>query len=68
VPKVKGDLTSVSKAEEKHELIIGHLMVIASKVAEKEGCGKDGYRVIINEGKHGCLSIKHFFLHVIGGK
>jgi histidine triad (HIT) family protein len=68
VLKVKRGLTSVSKAEERHEAVIGHLMITASKLAEKEGCAKDGYRVVINEGLHGGLSMEHFFLHVIGGK
>lgn len=68
VLKVKRGLTTVSKAEERHEAVIGHLMIMASKLAEKEGCAKDGYRVVINEGLHGGLSIDHFFLHVIGGK
>ena len=68
VLKVKRGLTTVSKAEEKHEAVIGHMIIVASKLAEKEGCAKDGYRVVINEGLHGGLSVPHFFLHVIGGK
>jgi histidine triad (HIT) family protein len=28
----------------------------------------DGYRVVINNGKHGCQSVFHIHLHVLGGR
>ena len=29
-------------------------MVTAAKVANQEGLDKTGYRIVINDGKHGC--------------
>ena len=47
--------------------ILGHLMYVATKVAQQELLTK-GYRVVINNGEHGCQSVYHLHLHVLGGK
>lgn len=36
---------------------MGHLMWVTAQIAEKEGLNKDGYRVVINNGKQGGKSI-----------
>ena len=52
IPKNREGLTGIDKAEERHEKKLGHLFVVAAKVAAQEGLG-DGYRLVINNGKHG---------------
>lgn len=52
IPKNRDGLSGLSKAEERHESLLGHLMVVAAKVAKQEGLD-DGYRIVINDGKHG---------------
>ena len=42
-------------------------MLVAAKVAKQQGL-EDGYRVVINNGRHGCQSVYHIHLHVIGGR
>jgi len=42
-------------------------MIVASKVAKEQGL-EEGFRIVINNGKHGCQSVYHIHLHVIGGK
>lgn len=49
------------------EALLGKLLVMAAKAANKLGL-KDGYRVVINNGKHGCQSIYHLHVHVLGGR
>ncbi len=68
IPKNRDGLTGISKAEDRHASLLGHLMVIAAKVAKQENMHEDGYRVVINDGKHGCQSVYHLHLHVLGGK
>eukprot|EP00806_Schmidingerella_arcuata_P007216 Macronucleus_7594.p1 GENE.Macronucleus_7594~~Macronucleus_7594.p1 ORF type:complete len:133 (+),score=44.19 Macronucleus_7594:1-399(+) len=68
IPKDRDGLTGISKAEARHEALIGHLMVVAAKVAAQEGLANDGYRTIINEGRQGCQSVYHLHIHVIGGQ
>uniref|UniRef100_A0A8C5RAB7 Histidine triad nucleotide binding protein 2 n=1 Tax=Leptobrachium leishanense TaxID=445787 RepID=A0A8C5RAB7_9ANUR len=47
--------------------VLGHLMLTASLLAQREGL-TDGYRIVINDGKHGAQSVYHLHLHVIGGR
>ena len=49
----KNGLSMLSKATNEHSDILGHLMVTVAKVAKEQGLN-EGYRVVINNGKHGC--------------
>lgn len=42
-------------------------MVAVAKVAQLEKLD-EGYRVVINNGKHGGQEVPHLHLHVLGGK
>lgn len=52
IPKNRDGLTELDKAEDRHVGLLGHLMLVATKVAKQEGL-EEGYRVVINNGKHG---------------
>jgi diadenosine tetraphosphate (Ap4A) HIT family hydrolase len=67
IPKVRDGLTGLNMAEERHESILGKLMVAASTVAKLENLN-EGYRIVVNDGKEGCQSVLHLHLHVIGGR
>ena len=68
IPKDRDGLSGLCKAEDRHAALLGHLMVAAAKTAEQEGMGQTGYRLVINDGKHGCQSVYHIHIHVIGGQ
>ena len=51
IPKDRKGLSGISKATPEHAQLIGHLLVVAAKVAAQEGL-QDGYRVVINDGKN----------------
>lgn len=42
-------------------------MNIARKVAKQKGL-TNGFRLVINDGKHGAQSVYHLHLHVLGGR
>jgi len=42
-------------------------MIAVSKIAKKENLS-DGYRVVINNGKHGGQTVDHLHIHLLGGK
>ncbi|GER51970.1 HIS triad family protein 3 [Striga asiatica] len=67
IPKVKDGLTGISKAEEKHREILGHLLYTAKLVAKQEGLD-DGFRLVINDGPNGCQSVYHLHVHLLGGR
>ena len=48
--------------------LLGHCMIVAKKVAAQKSIDQEGYRVVINNGQHGCQSVYHIHLHVLGGR
>lgn len=63
----KKPIPQLSKATEKDEALLGHLMLVAKKVAAEQGLG-EGFRIVINDGKNGAQSVYHLHLHVLGGR
>eukprot|EP00658_Telonema_sp_P-2_P068202 TRINITY_DN57141_c0_g1_i2.p1 TRINITY_DN57141_c0_g1~~TRINITY_DN57141_c0_g1_i2.p1 ORF type:complete len:161 (-),score=23.37 TRINITY_DN57141_c0_g1_i2:273-755(-) len=66
IPKERDGLTQLSNAEPRHQAILGHLMLVAARVAKEEGL-TEGWRLVVNDGMHGCQSVYHLHLHVLGG-
>lgn len=66
VPKLH--IASVNDLTMEHESLVGHMFVVASKLAEKQGITQDGYRLIINTGPHAGQVVFHLHLHLIGGQ
>ncbi|KAI6660530.1 Histidine triad nucleotide-binding protein 1-like [Oopsacas minuta] len=60
-------ITQISEAKEEDEKLLGHLLLVAKKVAEDQKLDK-GYRLVINNGKEGQQSVYHLHIHLIGGK
>lgn len=48
--------------------LLGHLMWVATRVAEQEGLGRSGYRVVVNVGEGGGQTVFHLHVHVLGGR
>ncbi|MEK7600762.1 MAG: HIT domain-containing protein [Patescibacteria group bacterium] len=46
---------------------LGTLISVAHRVAREQGL-VDGYRLIVNDGKHGGKIVPHLHIHVLGGK
>ena len=67
IPKNRDGLTGISKAEDRHAALLGHLLVVVAKVAAEQGLAEQGYRTVINEGAQGCQTVFHLHIHVIGG-
>ncbi|XP_061672876.1 histidine triad nucleotide-binding protein 2, mitochondrial isoform X2 [Syngnathoides biaculeatus] len=65
IPKVH--IPRISQARDDDAELLGHLLVVAKKVANLEAL-TEGYRVVINDGKHGAQSVYHLHLHVLGGR
>ncbi|XP_077996627.1 adenosine 5'-monophosphoramidase HINT1-like [Glandiceps talaboti] len=57
----------LSNAQQEDEQLLGHMLLVAKKVAEDQGL-KNGYRVVINNGPDGCQSVFHLHIHVLGGR
>jgi histidine triad (HIT) family protein len=50
------------------EQLVGHMLLVAKRLAEQEGIAESGYRLIINCNDHGNQQVYHLHLHLIGGR
>jgi len=48
--------------------LVGHMVVVAKRLAAAEGIADDGYRLIVNCNRHGGQEVYHLHLHLIGGR
>jgi len=60
-------IAMIEEAEDGDGDLLGHLMLIARKVAKEQGLDK-GYRIVINNGVEGAQSVYHLHIHVLGGR
>jgi histidine triad (HIT) family protein len=47
---------------------LGHIQLLASRLAEESGVAEQGYRLVNNCGKWGGQSVFHLHYHLLGGK
>lgn len=48
--------------------LVGHMVMVAGKIAEQQGFAADGYRTVFNCNSHGGQTVYHIHLHLLGGK
>ena len=61
-------IPTVNDVTEEDESALGHLFVVAAKLASEEGIDEDGYRLLINCGRHGGQEVYHLHMHLLGGR
>ncbi|MEB3303888.1 MAG: histidine triad nucleotide-binding protein [Cyanobacteriota bacterium] len=59
-------LPSLAEAQPEDQELLGHLLLVAAQVAEREGLS--GWRTVINTGEQGGQTVFHLHVHVIGGR
>jgi histidine triad (HIT) family protein len=64
----RADIISLKEAEAKHENLLGHMLVVCSKIAENEKISSDGFRVVINSGEKAGQSVFQLHMHILGGR
>jgi histidine triad (HIT) family protein len=62
------DLPSLADAKDSDAELLGHLLLVCSKVAHQQGLQENGYRVVTNVGDDGGQSVYHIHFHVLGGR
>ncbi len=61
-------LSSIQMAEEEDRELLGHLLLVARRIARDEGIADPGYRLVINAGENGGQEIPHLHIHLLGGR
>lgn len=63
----KEHIASADELEEEHKTLIGHIYLVASKLAKEKGLIK-GYRIVNNCKEDGGQTVNHLHFHVLGGR
>ena len=61
-------IPTVNDVTAEDEALLGHLFVVAAKLAEEEGIAEDGYRLIVNCNRDGGQLVFHLHMHLLGGR
>jgi histidine triad (HIT) family protein len=63
----KKPMEQLNEAEVSDQELLGHLIFVAHKVAEKEGVA-DGYRLVLNNGVGAGQLVMHVHFHLMAGR
>ncbi len=61
-------IPTVNDVSEQDEADLGHLFVVAAKLAKEEGIAEDGFRLIVNCNRDGGQIVFHLHMHLLGGR
>ena len=64
----KKEIKSLAEISSADTALLGHLMLVASGLAEKLGIAKSGYRLVTNIRNDGGQSVDHLHFHLMGGR
>lgn len=63
----KEHIPSMAELTDEHRDVMGKIMTLIPRLAREQGCD-DGFRTIVNTGKHARQDVYHLHVHVIGGE
>ena len=62
----KKPIAMLVEANQKDQALLGHLLLVAAKIAQDKGVG-EAFRTIINNGAEGGQTVFHLHVHILGG-
>lgn len=63
----KKPIVNVGHADAGDQALLGHLMLVAARVAKEAGYG-DAFRLVVNNGEGAGQTVFHLHIHVLGGR
>lgn len=64
----KRHIASLSAANPEDAVLLGELLLAASRAAGETGLRESGFRTVVNDGKNAGQSVFHLHVHVLGGR
>jgi histidine triad (HIT) family protein len=61
------EIVSLANARDSDAPLLGHLLLIAARLAARLGL-TNGYRAVVNCGRDGGQSVDHLHVHLLGGR
>ena len=63
----KKHIVGVAEARDEDAELMGHLQLVAARLAEEKGVA-EGYRIVVNSGPLAGQSVMHLHYHLLGGR
>ena len=64
----KEHITSADHIADSHGGVVDDLVLLAQRVTALKGIRESGYRLVMNVGVDGNMTVPHLHLHVLGGR
>ena len=61
-------LATLVDAREDDDRLLGHLLLVATTIARKQGIAERGFRLVLNCNSEGGQAVFHLHLHLLGGR
>jgi len=61
-------IASLNEVTAAEATLVGHLHLVAAKLARERGIADSGYRTVLNNGRGAGQSVFHLHLHLLGGR
>jgi len=66
IPKI--EIATINDISINDKDLIGHIFIVATKLAKKLNIDKSGYRLVFNCNEDGGQTVYHIHMHLIGGR
>jgi histidine triad (HIT) family protein len=63
----KKPIAKLADAAAADQAVLGHMMLVAAKIAKEQGY-EDAYRLVINNGEGAGQTVFHLHIHILGGR
>ena len=61
-------LATILDATQADDRLLGHLLLVANRIAKQIGIAERGFRLVINCNSEGGQAVFHLHLHLLGGR
>ena len=61
-------VAGLEHASQDDQHMLGHILLVAQKIAREKGIHKSGYRLLVNQGPNAGQSVLHIHFHLLGGR
>lgn len=58
----------LGEASETDAPLLGHMLIVAGRIADAEGLKDSGFRLVVNHGRDGGETVPHLHMHLLGGR
>ncbi len=62
------EIATVNDLTEADQMLVGHMVLTAARLAADLGVGESGYRLVMNCNQEGGQIVYHVHMHLIGGR